>query len=94
MYVDGHNTKSEPGLKDYLTLLSVEQTCAYRQISFLTFLVSKERDIDTYRERQRRPRPPFSLELYPKGFIPLHLANRAKRSHDHEEGAPETNTDD
>lgn len=84
----------EAGLKDYLALLSVEQTCAYRQISFLTFLVSKERDIDTYRERQRRPRPQFSLELYPEGFIPPHLANRVKRSHDHGEVTPETNTDD
>src|SRR5262249_15714043 len=36
----------EPGLSDYLVLLSIYQTCRYRGISFLKFLLSKERDVE------------------------------------------------
>jgi hypothetical protein len=64
----------EAGLKDYLVLLSLCHTCRYRGISFLKFLLSRERDIDAFgrpgRARRRRPR----IEVYPKGFIPPHLA--------------------
>lgn len=42
---------SEHGLKDYLTLLSILETCKYKAVSFLGFLVSKERDIDSFAER-------------------------------------------
>lgn len=70
----------ESGLKDYLTLLSVKQTCACRQISFLRFMGSKERDVNIYRERKRTPPHPFTLELYPEGFVPSHLMNKAKKA--------------
>ena len=36
------------GLDAYLVLLSIYQTCEYRGVSFLDFLLSKERDIDRY----------------------------------------------
>lgn len=36
------------GLDAYLVLLSIYETCEYRGISFLDFLLSKERDIDRY----------------------------------------------
>ncbi|MBW1744572.1 MAG: transposase [Deltaproteobacteria bacterium] len=39
---------TEPGVKDYLVLLSMYQTCKYRNISFFDFLLSKEQDIDKY----------------------------------------------
>jgi hypothetical protein len=39
---------SEEGIKDYLMLLSIYQTCRYRGISFLKFLLSKERDIEEF----------------------------------------------
>ena len=39
---------TEDGLRDYLTLLSVYETCKYKSVSFLEFLVSKERDIDAF----------------------------------------------
>lgn len=39
---------TESGLKDYLVLLSIQQTCQYRGISFLRFLLSGEKDIDQY----------------------------------------------
>jgi predicted RecB family nuclease len=42
---------SERGLKDYLKLLSVLETCKYKAVSFLKFLLSKDRDIDSFAER-------------------------------------------
>src|SRR5712691_1224094 len=41
---------TESGLKDYLVLLSIYQTCRYREIRFLDFLLSKARDIDRFVE--------------------------------------------
>ena len=38
----------ERGLNDYLTLLSLYETCEYRGIRFLDFLLSKERDLDKF----------------------------------------------
>jgi hypothetical protein len=63
----------EAGLTDYLVMLSLCHTCRYRGISFSKFLLSRERDIDSFsmRGRPRRRRP--VIEVYPKGFIP-HLA--------------------
>jgi hypothetical protein len=37
-----------PGLRSYLILLSMYQTCRYKEIQFLDFLLSKERDIDHF----------------------------------------------
>src|SRR5262249_16468052 len=64
----------EPGLEDYLVLLSLCHTCRYRGISFLKLLLSREHDIDALGTRgpARRQRP--VIEVYPKGFIPPHLA--------------------
>jgi hypothetical protein len=62
----------EAGLKDYLVLLSLCHTCRYRGISFLKFLLSRERSIDAFGTRRRARRRPM-IELYPKGFTPLHL---------------------
>jgi len=60
----------EAGLTEHLVLLSIYQTCRVRDISFLKFLLSGERDIDAFaagkRRRQRVPR----IELYPKGYLP------------------------
>jgi hypothetical protein len=39
---------TEPGLQDYLRLLSVYQTCRYKEISVLGFLLSADRDIDHF----------------------------------------------
>ena len=41
---------TESGLKDYLVLLSIYQTCKYKEISFLDFLLSKSRDLDRFVE--------------------------------------------
>jgi len=39
-------TFTENGIKQYLILLSVYQTCRYKGIDFLKFMLSKETDID------------------------------------------------
>jgi predicted RecB family nuclease len=59
----------ESGLKDYLVLLSVCHTCHYKGVSFLKFLLSRERDLDAFCQRpcQRRRSP--SVEIYPKGVV-------------------------
>lgn len=36
------------GLQDYLVLLSLWQTCEYKGVSFLDFLLSRKRDIDAF----------------------------------------------
>jgi hypothetical protein len=58
----------EAGLSDYLVLLSVYQTCKFRGVSFLKFLLSREDDVETICRQQRKKRRPPPLEIYPKGF--------------------------
>lgn len=45
---------TERGLKQYLVLLSVFQTCRYQGINFMEFLVSKEKDVDHFSQRRSR----------------------------------------
>jgi predicted RecB family nuclease len=45
------------GLQPYLVLLSIYQTCVYRKVSFLRFLLSGEQDVDAFAEARRRRRP-------------------------------------
>lgn len=67
----------ERGLSDYLVLLSVYQTCKYRGVSFLKFLLSRDSDVEAYcQRRQKRPRP-RALEIYPPGF-PRMYPNKSK----------------
>jgi hypothetical protein len=68
----------EAGLADYLVLLSLCHTCRYRGISFLKFLLSRERDIDAFGARRRARRRPL-IEVYPKSFIVPHLARLRKK---------------
>jgi hypothetical protein len=49
--VSGSTTKA--GLNDYLTLLSVAQTCKYRGLDFLDFLRSGETDMDAFARCRR-----------------------------------------
>jgi predicted RecB family nuclease len=63
---DGKMTES--GLNDYLVLLSVYQTCNYKGVSFLGFLLSGEKDVDRFIESSGKTRRPTGLELYPEGF--------------------------
>ena len=44
----------ESGLKDYIVLLSLYQTCRYRGVSFLKFLLSRETDGGVFRRSPGR----------------------------------------
>ena len=63
---DGKMTE-EP-LADYLVLLSVYQTCRYRGLSFLKFLLSGEDDVAAFHQAKWRKKVPAELEVYPEGF--------------------------
>jgi predicted RecB family nuclease len=69
----------ETGLRDYLVLLSLCQTCRYKDVNFLHFLLSKARDVDMFCERKRRKRPSAAIELYPKGFTHPYLDRLHKK---------------
>jgi hypothetical protein len=58
---------TEAGLADYLVLLSIYQTCRYRGVSFLKFLLSRERDVGAFCEHPRRKRRRPLIEVYPSG---------------------------
>ena len=49
--IEGSST--EKGIKEYLTLLSVCQTCKYQGLDFLDFLRSGEKDIDVFAKSRR-----------------------------------------
>lgn len=70
---------TEHGMNDYLLLLSICQTCHYKGVSFLKFLLSRERDVDAFCDRPNRKRQIPTIELYPRGFIPYHLAYRHRQ---------------
>jgi predicted RecB family nuclease len=67
---DGKMTAT--GLTDYLVLLSIYQTCKYKGVSFLKFLLSQERDIDVFCTMKGRKCPESRVEVYPKGFPNLY----------------------
>ena len=67
---------TEAGLKEYLVLLSICVTCEYKGISFLKFLLSKKRDLDTYCKSPGPDRLPRAAELLPEGFT---LSRRIRR---------------
>jgi hypothetical protein len=69
----------EGGLSSYLTLLSLYQTCRYKGISFLKFLVSGQRDVDAFCMGNRSRRRRSDIQVYPKGFIPPHFPKRDKQ---------------
>ena len=46
-------SSSKKGVEEYLTLLTVSQTCEYRGLDFLDFLRSGERNIETYSGQRR-----------------------------------------
>jgi predicted RecB family nuclease len=63
---DGQMTEAR--LRDYLVLLSIYQTCEYRGISFLRFLLSQEKDLDKYRDSGHSRCVKPSLQVYPEGY--------------------------
>ena len=45
---------TEAGIRRYLTLLSIYQTCKYKEVNFLQFLLSKSKDIDAFKAKGNR----------------------------------------
>jgi hypothetical protein len=68
----------ESGLTNYLVLMSIGHTCQYKGISFLKFLLSRERDIDAFGGGVRTRRPLCDVELYPRGFVPPRSRSSAR----------------
>ena len=50
--IDG--VTSEKGLRDYLVMLSILETCKYKKVDFLDFLLSGEKDIGAFAKTKRR----------------------------------------
>jgi predicted RecB family nuclease len=69
----------EKGLPNYLVLLSLYQTCQCKGVSFLGFLKSGGRDVDAFCERRKPHRSLPAIQLYPKGFTPLHILRWQKK---------------
>ena len=62
----GHITTA--GLQEYLVLLSIEQTCKYKGVSFLKFLLSRELDLHSFCEGAVNQSSPPPIDVYPAGF--------------------------
>ena len=69
----------EAGLKEYLVMLSLCQTCHYKNVSFLRFLLSRKRDIDAFSQHRRRRFRGPSIEIYPKGVVRPDFGDRVVR---------------
>ena len=70
---------SEAGLMDYLVLLSIRQTCEYKGLGFLKFLLSRETDLGSYRERNGTGKRAAEIEVSPleREFFDRTLRHRA-----------------
>lgn len=71
---------SESGLNPYLILLSLYVTCKYKEVDFLKFLISQQKDIDKFCENPNKERTLPKIELCPKGFI---FSRRVHRKQKH-----------
>ena len=50
-------TSTSAGIREYLILLSISQTCRYRELNFLEFLQSGEKDVAAFAAKRKRSRP-------------------------------------
>ena len=66
LIVDGNIT--EEGLLSFLGLLGICVTCKYKNLNFLRFLLSRERDIDVFAIERKARSHKRKMEVYPKGF--------------------------
>jgi hypothetical protein len=56
-------TSTEKGIEEYLTLLTVSETCKYQGLDFLDFLRSGEKDIDAFGHSKRSRADKSAAEL-------------------------------
>ncbi len=59
-------TSTKKGIDEYLTLLSVAETCEYQGLDFLGFLRSGEKDVETFARGRRRYRRQKTVEKAPR----------------------------
>jgi hypothetical protein len=90
-YRDGNPGRlKREGLEQYLVLLSLCQSCHYKNVSFLKCFLSKERDIDGYCKNQRKRRRRSAIEIYPDGIVRPDFGGRVCRKANpikHEDGS-------
>jgi predicted RecB family nuclease len=78
---------TEEGLRNYLVLLSLYQTCRYKGLDFLRFLLSGKRNIEEFAAHPNRPRDKPKIPVYPKGFtLPHWAALRARQKRENPDG--------
>jgi hypothetical protein len=87
LIVDGNVT--EEGLHVFLGLLGICVTCRYKNLNFLRFLLSRQRDIDVFAVQGKARSRKHRIELYPKGF-PRAYNRRAKYTRKGSEEAANT----
>jgi hypothetical protein len=61
-------------------LLGLYQTCRYKGVNFLRFLMSGERDLDYFCRKRRAREPLPAIQLYPDGYIPPHFSAKDKKA--------------
>jgi predicted RecB family nuclease len=71
---DGRMT--EGGIDDYLVLLSIYQTCKYKGISFLKFLLSRDKDLSEFCSGTRGRRTASPDDVYAGGYPRLYRKAR------------------
>jgi hypothetical protein len=59
----------EMGLQDYLVLLSVCHTCRFKGVSFLKFMLSRDKDMDVFCDGKRKKKRLPTAEVYPEGYL-------------------------
>jgi predicted RecB family nuclease len=70
----------ESGLGHYLVLLSIAQTCKFRGINFLQFLLSGKRSVVEYSEGLQRGRQGSPDEVFPGGYPRLYGSEKTPKS--------------
>lgn len=68
----------ESGLSEFLVLLSIQQTCRYKGVGFLDFLLSGSTNLSSVRNAKPLGRMPPKIEVLPKGFDPYRTRRLAK----------------
>jgi hypothetical protein len=79
------NQLTETGLNQYLVLLSVYQSCKFKGVSFLKFLLSGQKDIDAFCENDGKRVLPV-IELYPEGNMSSRPSRKGLRGESAGEG--------
>ena len=70
-------TSTKKGVEEYLTLLSVAQTCEYQGLDFWNFLRSEEKDVETFARALQTSKAGRSRKLPKLRFVLIHVIRYA-----------------